>query len=372
MSNLENFPMGIIEGYFGKYWSMKDRLTYPKWLKAHGFTFFLYAPKNDTSLRKEWDKPYSNEYLLELKKFQEECKAHDIAFGLGISPLGATLDTAFTINKLKEQINILSDELEPNMLAILFDDTKKVDEDDGKKQNEILLTLNDLLKEKNITPFTCPSYYSDDPILDKIFGQRSTHYYQDFAQDLPLSFNIFWTGQKVISQTFEKDSLINISSIFNRKVFIWDNYPVNDGKKASSHLFLEPFLDRSEVLTFCSGIAINPMKEPNLSKIPLASLEDALLGKPHKELTNTLLMKAFYNEDSSCFENLSVSNFMKIFTFLEIFAPTFAKTPVEELTKDAKAQILSELAKLPNNCIRKEITDFLEGKYTFDPTCLTG
>ena len=38
---------GIIEGYFGRPWNFRTRGTYPEFLRQHGYSFFIYAPKND-------------------------------------------------------------------------------------------------------------------------------------------------------------------------------------------------------------------------------------------------------------------------------------------------------------------------------------
>lgn len=42
----------------------------------------------------------------------------------------------------------------------------------------------------------CPTYYSDDPILDKVFGRRPSNYLEKIGT-LPQKVQIFWTGNFV-------------------------------------------------------------------------------------------------------------------------------------------------------------------------------
>lgn len=54
---------------------------------------------------------------------------------------------------------------------------------------------------------------------------------------------------------------------------MWDNYPVNDGSKASSFLHLRAFENRpAELAELTAGHAVNPMKQAALSVLPLATL----------------------------------------------------------------------------------------------------
>lgn len=383
-----NFPVGIIEGYFGEYWSMQDRLTYPKWLKEHSFNFYIYAPKNDKALRSKWDEPYNKEYLNELSKFAAECKANDIAFGVGISPKGATLDLNISLPKLISNLKVLLNELSPNIIAILFDDLKIDNTYEGKKQNRILLALHQVISEfaasnnRPISIITCPSYYSTDPILEKVFGKCPDTYFKDFIKDLPKDIDIFWTGDKVISEYYTKENLSFAEELFNRKVFIWDNYPVNDGKKASSHLYLTPFKDRTILKEFSSGIAINPMKQAHLSKIPLASLEYALSNNEIQNLNDKILETAFFNNSlsitsiessiKSYFDGIDNTNYHEFFNFLASHANIFANTPIESFSDTEKSNIISILENLPKNVLITELINFIKGKYAFDPDCLTG
>ena len=51
------FRLGVVEGFFGRPWPMGDRRAHAGFLKSSGFDTYVYAPKNDPLLRKEWHLP---------------------------------------------------------------------------------------------------------------------------------------------------------------------------------------------------------------------------------------------------------------------------------------------------------------------------
>ena len=50
--------LGIIEGFFGRPWSWAERADAVRFLRPHGFSFYLYAPKADPYLRRRWQEPH--------------------------------------------------------------------------------------------------------------------------------------------------------------------------------------------------------------------------------------------------------------------------------------------------------------------------
>lgn len=373
------FTAGVIEGFFGNPWQNDIRLLYPKWLKEHGYDFFIYAPKNDGYLRKHWKNTYTKPWINYLARLAKECKQNNIFFGIGFSPLGATSNIKEDLPLLKKQITELYSCVKPDILAILFDDLKIDRMDEAYKQNEILHSVIEIINNfdknsKNKTQIiTCPSYYSIDPILEKVFGKKPLNYHKNFMQDLPLDLDIFWTGSKVISEQYSVEDISLATELLGRKPFIWDNYPVNDGKKASEHLYLESFSERSTIPIYTSGIAVNPMKQPCLSKIPLATLPISL-----KESTAQQREQAFINSVyelcSNAFLNTNCEENKKLeFSKMIINNANYFKTVDQSLIPQNKiTELLSIINGLPKTELTNEFSNFLLGKFAFDPNCLTG
>ena len=56
--DLENFPAGIVEGFYGPPSSHLDRLYMIRFLSDSGFNTYVHAPKEDEYHRAEWRKDY--------------------------------------------------------------------------------------------------------------------------------------------------------------------------------------------------------------------------------------------------------------------------------------------------------------------------
>ena len=86
-------PLGLIEGFFGKSWSWQHRIDYANWLRQHGYDFYLYAPKDDGYLRRHWQLPWPAAQQEQLKTLASSYRAAGLAFGVGLTPLGAIMTT---------------------------------------------------------------------------------------------------------------------------------------------------------------------------------------------------------------------------------------------------------------------------------------
>ena len=53
----------------------------------------------------------------------------------------------------------------------------------------------------------CPSYYSDDPILDVAFGDRPAFYLEQLGRLLDPAIQIMWTGEEVCAREYSPGHL---------------------------------------------------------------------------------------------------------------------------------------------------------------------
>jgi hypothetical protein len=66
-----------------------------------------------------------------------------------------------------------------------------------------------------------------------------------------------------------------VGGILRRKPFLWDNYPVNDGKRMSQFLHLRAFVGRpGSMATHVAAHAVNPALQPVLTRIPALTLAE--------------------------------------------------------------------------------------------------
>jgi hypothetical protein len=267
-------PLGIIEGYYGKPWSWRARAETVSALKPSGYDFYIYAPKFDRFLRERWAEHHSKDEFDALKKLSTHCRALGVRFGVGLSPLNIFRD--FNAGERKRLAGKLAalDEIGLDDLALLFDDMRGDLPDLARNQVEISHFVKAHTKATRL--IVCPSYYADDPLLDRIFGQRPLNYLEDFGKALDPKIEVFWTGEEVCSREYSPGHLQRVSDRLRRKPFLWDNYPVNDGPRMSQYLYLRGFTGRpSSIGAHLSAHAVNPALQPVLSRIPSLTLAES-------------------------------------------------------------------------------------------------
>jgi len=287
--------LGIIEGYYGRPWSDERREHVIAFLAPHGYRFFLYAPKFDEFLRKRWREPYPAEQEARLRRLAAHCKTYGVRFGVGFSPyeLYRSFDDAAK-TALAERL-ALFDAIGVGMLAILFDDMRGDLPGLAKTQVDILHWIAARTKAQKL--ILCPTYYTDDPVLDRVFGARPANYLEELGAALDPAIDVFWTGEEVCSREYSVGHLARVEGQLRRKPFLWDNYPVNDGARMSQFLHLRAFTGRPAAMGgTLAAHAVNPALQPTLSLIPLLTLaqsykrgEAYAYGEVLVHATNTVL-----------------------------------------------------------------------------------
>lgn len=357
MSIPDQYPLGVIEGFFGRPWSWEARSHYATFLAAQGFTSYIYAPKNDASLRKRWHEPSAAAQLEALSRLCLTYQAHTLDFGIGLSPYELYLDFS---TQRKQQLKRKLDEFNtvaPNTLCILFDDMTGNLEGLARKQLEIMEFVCAHSSAQHF--MLCPTYYSSDPRLAKLFGSPPENYLQELGHNLDQRIGVFWTGPQIISRAYPRAHLEDIGEKLRRKPVLWDNYPVNDAQRLTNFLHLLPFTERSgELGDLCSGHLANPMNQAWLSQLPLYSLPR--LYAAHPATTGQLFQQAC---SALCPPALAQA-------LLED-AELFQHSGLAGINAAQNTALQQKYAALAQHPMAAEVLDWLRGGYTFDPACLT-
>ncbi|MCG8518390.1 MAG: protein O-GlcNAcase [Pseudomonadales bacterium] len=264
-------PLGIIEGFYGPLWSWQERQDLVTTLAPEGYQFYLYAPKADPYLRRHWQSPHPPEQAGALLAFADHCHGLGVRFGIGLSPFEIFNDfNAPAREALARKLTAL-DALGIDDLAILFDDMHSQTPQLAKVQAEIVHWVAERSSAERL--LVCPTYYSDDPVLDRVFGPRPPDYLETLGQVLDASIEVFWTGEEVCSREISPGHLQRVAGQLGRRPWLWDNYPVNDGDRMSRHLHLRAFSGRPAAnADHLAGHAINPALQPTLSCVPALTL----------------------------------------------------------------------------------------------------
>src|SRR5690606_30654772 len=261
--------LGIVEGFFGRPWPWPARRAAVATLSPRGYRFYLYAPKADACLRRDWRSPLAHPE--ELADLARHCAAQGVRLGIGLTPFGAHL--SFGVEEraaLADKIAEL-DATGATELAILFDDMDGGPVDLARRQATIVEFAAERSRASRIS--VCPSYYSDDPLLDRVFGLRPPRYLESLAAALDPRIGIFWTGEEVCSREVTPGHLADVAQRIGRPPILWDNYPVNDGPTMSQRLHLRAFTGRNaRIGASLAAHAVNPALQPTLSLAPLLTL----------------------------------------------------------------------------------------------------
>jgi hyaluronoglucosaminidase len=265
--------LGIIEGFFGRPWSWAERTAQLPFLAANGFGFYLYAPKADRHLRRAWRRPYPSDELERLAAFARAAAASGVRLVVGLSPHEAYLDFDASARRALSGKAAQLAGAGVAGLAILFDDMRGDLPDLAARQVEIVDFVADLRGDAAM--LVCPTYYSDDPVLDRVFGARPEGYLEDLGARLDPAVGLMWTGPCVCSPSIDAAHLDRLAETIGRAPVLWDNYPVNDGPRMSRRLHLRAFEGRARDLgPRIRAHGANAASQPVLSRIPLASLSE--------------------------------------------------------------------------------------------------
>ncbi|MGN1280305.1 MAG: beta-N-acetylglucosaminidase domain-containing protein, partial [Succinivibrio sp.] len=344
-----NTSIGIIEGFYGTPYSQADRKDLFSFVSSCGYNYYIYAPKNDRSLRREWKTPFSDHEISFLKEMKCSCQQNGLEFGIGISPIDITQNMCSDLEILIDKIKVCTNEIGASIIAVLFDDIRLYTSYEGDNQKHIINTVCEHLSGNNIRVVFCPTYYSFDPILNKCFGDRPDSYFGDITDGLLPNIEVFWTGNKVLSKSITPEDVSRISSLLGRKVTIWDNYPVNDGKFICKHIYTKAFSQRNGLDSHILSHAVNPMLECHLGKVALCTLPAVYRGASAEEIELKRM---------SVLEDIFLDKTQLILPYLDILNDEGLKEG-DTLT----AQRIRNIIGRPDTKGQKELLDFLDGRY---------
>ena len=348
------FRIGLVEGFYGRQWSWQARLDNIRFLSTCSYKEYLYAPKGDVFLRKRWFEDWPAKTKAEISLLIDIAHKCGLTFSLGISPLGYSVGEVQDSNEklLKRLESFVS--LGVDCVYLLFDDMKGDDPELAKNQSDIVTMVRTSFPKLQLG--FCPSYYSDDPMLDKVFGQRPKHYLEQLGELIDPAVEIFWTGEQVCSASYSEEHILRVTSQLRRKPLLWDNYPVNDGEKLCGKLHLLPVTGRPAALReLLSGHMANPMNQPVLSRLPLQSLADNYFD-PAYDADTWFSMQAFSASEKET-------------ALLKRDCQRFATEGLWAMSEQELACLKAEYRNVGEFAV--EVFDWLDGGYVFDPGCLT-
>jgi len=263
--------LGMVEARFGRIWSEAERSYVVHTLAAAGYAFYHYGPKADPALRRAWRTPHTHAETERLARLSAQVRAAGMRFGIALTPIGSShpFDEDARAALAKRVADL--DAIGIDDLAIFFDDLRGDMPALAARQADVVNFCADLTRATRV--YTCPTYYSDDRLLDIVFGERPASYLRDLGRRLDPAVRVYWTGEEVCAREIGGAHLERVAAELGRPVCLWDNYPVNDGERMSRFLHLRAFTGRSaEIAAHVCGHAVNPAIQAHLGCIPALTL----------------------------------------------------------------------------------------------------
>lgn len=264
---------GVVEGFYGRPWTPRDRREVVTFLKQRGFNEYVYAPKDDPYHRARWREPYPKMDLIVFDDALSYMKHGDLHFVFGLSP---GLDIRYSDPEDRAAIwrkwdvlwergvrrfLIALDDIEPRLSPADRAAFGDGEEALGRVQGELVARLFEegRSRDRDFRLYFCPTRYH---------GVEPTPYRAALARAVPTEVPIVWTGPRVVSPAITLEDARAIARALGRPPLVWDNYPVNDFRR--ERLFLGPIRGRDPRLgEAVHGIWANPMVQATASEIAL-------------------------------------------------------------------------------------------------------
>ncbi|KAJ5806783.1 beta-N-acetylglucosaminidase-domain-containing protein [Penicillium riverlandense] len=282
---------GSIEGFYGVPWSHQARLDQLVFYGKHKMNTYVYTPKDDPLLRAKWRTLYNGTAYTQLKELVKTANTNHVDFTFALSPgldvcYSSNADFNATITKFNQarQLGVRSFYIALDDIPLEFHcaaDQKRWNTT-GNRDNYHWLAnsqayyLNRIQKEyiepnglNNLE--TVPTNYA---------GSAPDPYKEEFGTRLDKNIRVQWTGEGVFSDQINATSVQQADSTYvTDNLFLWDNFPVNDGNR--DRLFLNPLTGRAaDLYKYLLGFTSNPMEEAYASMPALANYGDYTWNGP--------------------------------------------------------------------------------------------
>ena len=285
-ASIRDWPLmpirGAIEGFYGIPWSHQARLDQFEFYGRHKMNTYIYTPKDDRLLRAEWRELYDGPALDRMRELVTGATANKVDFTFALSPgndicYSSQADFDATITKF-EQLRALG----VRSFYIALDDIPlrfTCDSDRQKYPNtgdwhwlaDAQVDYLNRIQREYLEPKGLPALQT---VPTNYSGSGEDPYKGEFGERLDDDVRIQWTGEGVFSDTITVPSVTRAAQSYRTDhLYIWDNFPVNDGRRG--RLFLNPLTGRApDLYQHIDGFTSNPMIQPYASLPALAGYAD--------------------------------------------------------------------------------------------------
>ncbi|MFF8841946.1 beta-N-acetylglucosaminidase domain-containing protein [Streptomyces sp. NPDC015127] len=324
---------GTIEGFYGQPWTHAERLDQMDFYGDVKANTYIYAPKDDPYHRSKWREPYPAAKLAELGELVRRATANHVRFTFAVSPGESVCYSDPEHRKdLKAKLQALHD-LGTRAFSVPLDDisyTRWNCEADraayGAPGRQAAARAQvDLLNDVQRTFVATHEGTQPLQMVPTEYGDLTdTSYKQTLRATLDPAVEVMWTGTDVVPPSITNQQAEGAAKLFGRKVFVWDNYPVNDYWNTGGRLLLAPYDKREAGLSrHLTGIVANPMNQPYASKVAVFGTADFTWNDAAYDARANWPRAMAYLAGG----DRAATEALLVFGDLEHMAPTFGATP---------------------------------------------
>ena len=290
---------GIVEGFYGKVYSVEDILSLFEYMEDNKMNTFVYGPKGDPYHLGNWRDEYPTEITDEQRFYgmmtQDDMRTitaaaaeNNISFAWSIHPAmqnGINFTSRDSVEKgiddIMEKFSHMYD-LGVRQFGVFVDDIDtgvalRGSENQAYMMAEIQRRLEDTYNgSENPADHVAGTYYVPS-FYALNFGSSSqleTNLGAFREQNQDNNVIMMMTGSGVWSPIRNSD-LVKIQQYTGKKPVMWWNYPVNDNIDDQMLMNrLDSVYATDLDVTACLGVLSNPMNQPEASKVALYGVSD--------------------------------------------------------------------------------------------------
>ncbi|XP_064275156.1 protein O-GlcNAcase-like isoform X2 [Passer domesticus] len=275
MAERPRFLCGVVEGFYGRPWSMDQRKLLFQWLQHRGLNCYMYAPKDELKHRLLWREPYTEHEAARMRSLIEAAQEQGVEFIFAVSAgqdmvFSSAGDRLLLQQKLRQvaamgcrSFALLFDDIDPCMCQADRDVFPSLAQAQASVANEVYQELG-----QPSTFLFCPTEYCSSLCSP---SPSQSCYLQTIGQELLPGIAVIWTGPKVVSQELSAELLQEVEAVLRRCPVIWDNLYANDYD--CRRVFLGPYMGRAPgLMSRLQGLLLNPNCELQANFIPIHTL----------------------------------------------------------------------------------------------------
>ncbi|XP_054020345.1 protein O-GlcNAcase-like [Dryobates pubescens] len=275
MAGRPHILCGVVEGFYGRPWSMEQRKLLFQWMSRWGLNCYMYAPKDELKHRLLWREPYTEHEAACMQSLIKAAQEQGVEFVFAISAgqdmvFSSAGDRLLLQQKLRQvaamgchSFALLFDDIDPYMCQADRDVFPSLAKAQASVANEVYQQLG----QPSIFLF-CPTEYCSSLCTP---SPSQSCYLLTIGQELLPGIGVIWTGPKVVSQELSATLLEEVEGVLQRRPVIWDNLYANDYD--CRRVFLGPYTGRAAgLMPRLHGLLINPNCELQANFIPMHTL----------------------------------------------------------------------------------------------------